>query len=99
MGACSIGRDITERNGRALSMMGRQVTKVRRSSMKELGSQLDDAKAQGASIDPESSSFHARLLDSLFDGVYFVDVERRITYWNRGAEILTGYSASEVVPE
>ena len=97
MGPCSIGSDITERNGRALSMMGRQVTKVRRSSMKELGSQLDGADALGASIDAESSSFHARLLDSLFDGVYFVDVERRITYWNRGAEILTGYSASEAL--
>lgn len=42
-------------------------------------------------------SFHERLLDSLYDGVYFADCERRITYWNKGAEQLTGYSASEVV--
>lgn len=42
-------------------------------------------------------SFHARLLDSLQDGVYFVDRERRILYWNKGAEELTGYSAEEVI--
>ena len=43
------------------------------------------------------SSFHRKLLDSLYDGVYFVDSERRITYWNQGAEQLTGYSCSEAV--
>jgi diguanylate cyclase (GGDEF)-like protein/PAS domain S-box-containing protein len=42
-------------------------------------------------------SFHERMLDSLHDGVYFVDRERKILYWNKGAELLTGYSASEVV--
>jgi len=42
-------------------------------------------------------SFHARLLDSLFDGVYFVDLGRRITHWNLGSENLTGYSAIEAV--
>lgn len=42
-------------------------------------------------------SFHEKLLDSLHDGVYFVDCERRITYWNKGAERLTGYSADEVI--
>jgi diguanylate cyclase (GGDEF)-like protein/PAS domain S-box-containing protein len=43
------------------------------------------------------SSFHERLLDNLHDGVYFVDKERGIQYWNQGAEHLTGYSAGEVV--
>jgi len=42
-------------------------------------------------------SLYKRLLDSLYDGVYFVDRERRITYWNRAAERLTGYAAEEVV--
>lgn len=37
------------------------------------------------------------LLDNLYDGIYFVDQDRRITYWNRGAERITGYLASEVV--
>jgi len=35
-------------------------------------------------------------LDSIFDGVYIVDPQRRILFWNRGAEKITGYSAAEV---
>lgn len=38
-----------------------------------------------------------KLLDSMFDGVYFVDLDRRITYWNNGAERITGYNRSEVI--
>jgi diguanylate cyclase (GGDEF)-like protein/PAS domain S-box-containing protein len=37
------------------------------------------------------------LLDNLFDGVYYVDTERRITFWNKAAETITGYSKSEVM--
>jgi diguanylate cyclase (GGDEF)-like protein/PAS domain S-box-containing protein len=42
-------------------------------------------------------SFYKILLDNLYDGVYFVDLQRRISYWNRGAERLTGYSSQEAV--
>jgi diguanylate cyclase (GGDEF)-like protein/PAS domain S-box-containing protein len=41
--------------------------------------------------------FHEQILEHLADGVYFVRRDRTITYWNRGAERLTGYSAAEVV--
>lgn len=41
--------------------------------------------------------FYADLLDRVTDGVYFVDQQRRITYWSRGAEEITGYSAGEVL--
>lgn len=44
-----------------------------------------------------SAAFREKLLDHLFDGVYFVDRGRTIQYWNRGAERLTGYSADEAV--
>ena len=37
------------------------------------------------------------LLEHLHDGVYFTDLERRIVYWNRSAEEITGYTAAEVV--
>ncbi|MEZ5186425.1 MAG: PAS domain-containing protein [Candidatus Nanopelagicales bacterium] len=37
------------------------------------------------------------ILDQMEDGVYFVDRDRRITYWNSGAEHITGYSADEVL--
>jgi diguanylate cyclase (GGDEF)-like protein/PAS domain S-box-containing protein len=42
-------------------------------------------------------SFYRELLDALTDGVYFVDRDRRITYWNQGAERITGYRAADVV--
>ena len=41
--------------------------------------------------------FFKELLDNLHDGVYIVDRDRRITYWNKGAERLSGFSAAEVV--
>jgi len=41
--------------------------------------------------------FFRRLLDNLYDGVYFVDTQRRILFWNLGAERLSGYKAAEVV--
>ncbi len=37
------------------------------------------------------------LLDSIFDGVYIVDTDRRILFWNRGAEEITGYAREDVV--
>ncbi len=40
---------------------------------------------------------HEAIVDNLQDGVYYVDTERRISYWNKGAERLTGYRASEVM--
>lgn len=41
--------------------------------------------------------FYKDLIDHLFDGVYFVDRNRTITYWNKGAERITGYQAGEVI--
>ena len=41
--------------------------------------------------------FYQDLLDQMSDGVYFVNVDRRITYWNGGAERITGYGANEVL--
>ncbi len=41
--------------------------------------------------------FFRGLIDNLTEGVYFLDRSRRITYWNRGAERLTGYPAEEVL--
>lgn len=37
------------------------------------------------------------ILDNLYDGVYIVDRERRILYWNKAAEELTGYNSSELL--
>jgi len=44
-----------------------------------------------------SSSLYAKLLDHVHDGVYFVNRDRKITYWNEGAQGLSGHAASEAV--
>ena len=41
--------------------------------------------------------FYSKILDNISSGVYFVDKERVITYWNKGAERLSGFTALEVV--
>lgn len=40
--------------------------------------------------------FYKNLLDHIGDGVYFVDMDRKIVYWSKGAEQITGFSANEV---
>jgi len=40
---------------------------------------------------------YRELLDNLYDGVYFVDTNKIITYWNRAAENITGYPCEEVI--
>jgi diguanylate cyclase (GGDEF)-like protein/PAS domain S-box-containing protein len=37
------------------------------------------------------------VLDGLFDGVYFMDRNRIILYWNTGAERITGFNKHEVI--
>lgn len=44
-----------------------------------------------------NSAFYKALLDNLFEGIYVIDLERRITFWNAAAEELTGYKAEEVI--
>jgi PAS domain S-box-containing protein len=39
----------------------------------------------------------ATVMNSIFDGVYIVDQDRKIIFWNRGAQSITGYSPEEVV--
>lgn len=43
-----------------------------------------------------NETFYENLLENLFDGVYYVDLNRQITYWNKAAEKITGYTKSEV---
>jgi len=42
-------------------------------------------------------AFYQGLLERISDGVYFVNRDRQIRYWNGGAERITGYSAEEVL--
>lgn len=43
------------------------------------------------------NNFYKEILNSLQDGIYYLDRDRIITYWNRGAEHITGYSADQVI--
>jgi len=44
-----------------------------------------------------SSSLVDVVLDSVADGVFTVDPDLQITYWNRAAEEITGYSSGEAI--
>lgn len=46
---------------------------------------------------PDEKDFYKEVIDNLYDGVYFVDRDRVITYWNKGAERITGYSAEHTI--
>jgi diguanylate cyclase (GGDEF)-like protein/PAS domain S-box-containing protein len=48
-------------------------------------------------LTPIDPSVYKALLDQVTDGVYIVDTDRRIVYWNEGAARQTGYGADEVV--
>ena len=43
------------------------------------------------------TEFFRSLLENFYDGVYFVDRDRCITYWNKGAERISGYTAAEAI--
>ena len=38
-----------------------------------------------------------KFLKYLYEGVYVVDKNRKIIFWNEGSEAITGYSKEEVV--
>lgn len=44
-----------------------------------------------------SDKVYQNILEHLTEGVYYVDSDRRITYWNKAAEQITGYTRDEVV--
>jgi diguanylate cyclase (GGDEF)-like protein/PAS domain S-box-containing protein len=45
----------------------------------------------------DQQNFYKDVLDNLYDGVYFADRARRITYWNKGAERISGFTSAEVL--
>lgn len=51
-------------------------------------------KPPGGHLKPE---IYRDVLDTIVDGVYFVDAERRIVLWNKGAEQISGYGTGDVL--
>ncbi len=44
----------------------------------------------------DNPEFYKNLIDNLYEGVYFVDQDRKIIYWNKSAELITGYKSEQV---
>lgn len=40
---------------------------------------------------------YEQMLNNVYEGVYFVDKTRKITFWNSGAERITGFKADEIL--
>lgn len=40
---------------------------------------------------------YEKIIENLHDGLYFVDRDRVITYWNKAAELISGFTADEVI--
>ncbi len=45
----------------------------------------------------EKSKFYRSIMANLYEGIYFVDNNRQITFWNGGAEKITGFTKEEVL--
>ncbi|MGL5508974.1 MAG: sensor domain-containing diguanylate cyclase [Microcoleaceae cyanobacterium] len=45
----------------------------------------------------DENEFYHQLIENISDGIYYVDQERKIKYWNAGAERITGYKKEEVI--
>lgn len=48
-------------------------------------------------VSMKKKDFYKFVLDGIKDGVYFVDQERKITFWNQASERITGFSKDEVI--
>lgn len=44
-----------------------------------------------------NDSLYKQMLENFYEGVYFVDKDRTITFWNKGAERISGYTAEEIL--
>ena len=45
----------------------------------------------------DNLDFYKKIIDNFYEGVYFVDNDRKIIFWNLGAERITGFSEKEVL--
>lgn len=55
------------------------------------------SKQDPGAFESTDPSFLSRILDNVSDGVYFVDTDRTITYWNKGSEAISGFDSARVV--
>ncbi|MHB8895491.1 MAG: sensor domain-containing diguanylate cyclase [Candidatus Geothermincolia bacterium] len=59
---------------------------------------MDETQAECAAKEAlYSQDVFREIIDQIGDGVYIVDRDRRIVYWNKGAEEISGFPAAEVI--
>ncbi len=44
-----------------------------------------------------NNELYKDIIENLYDGIYFVDIDRKIIFWNKGAERITGFLETEVM--
>ena len=71
------------------------IYRVLRDEVEKITSNLCDMNFLGALLDATETTHF--LLDSFAEGIIAHDVDRKITYFNKAAEKLTGYSMTEVI--
>lgn len=59
--------------------------------------QIDRQRLKAIRDISERSAKDRALMENIGDGVFAVDTEWRITFWNKGAERITGFAANEAV--
>lgn len=45
----------------------------------------------------DSEKLYLEIIDTIDDGIYFVGPDRKITFWNKSAERITGYKKEDIV--
>lgn len=45
----------------------------------------------------DTNNIYREMLENMYEGVYFVDVNRKITFWNKGAERISGFTSKEIL--
>ena len=71
------------------------VYRLLRDEIEKMVDRLCDVNYLGALVNATETTHF--ILDSLADGIIAHDMDRKITYFNKAAEILTGYSRKEVI--
>lgn len=44
-----------------------------------------------------NEELYLNIINNLRDGIYYVDTDRRVLFWNKAAQEITGYSSDEIV--
>ena len=92
----TVERDMsfTHKDGRKLWMRVTLTPIANEEGLEEIIALLHDITQQR--VTTQRAALQARLLDSVEQAVVATDLENRITYWNRHAEDLYGWSAADV---